>query len=155
MRALKLFLSLCFRGYSLMVMKIKSLSSLGFRSLQKVNDGVVYITGNKKLCYQDTVNWTRIVNNRPRQKRQKFVEVKENRPSKECGKGHERDLLEFWWMRWSHMFLLLCVQLRKAMCVTRCALLMAVGVLGQTSVLAARTTAEEGHACQTACSYLG
>uniref|UniRef100_A0A3P9IQ48 receptor protein-tyrosine kinase n=1 Tax=Oryzias latipes TaxID=8090 RepID=A0A3P9IQ48_ORYLA len=49
-----------YKGYSLMVMKIKSLSSLGFRSLQKVNDGVVYITGNKKLCYQDTVNWTRI-----------------------------------------------------------------------------------------------
>uniref|UniRef100_A0A8C7YIU1 Receptor protein-tyrosine kinase n=1 Tax=Oryzias sinensis TaxID=183150 RepID=A0A8C7YIU1_9TELE len=54
-----------YKGYSLMVMKIKSLSSLGFRSLQKVNDGVVYITGNKKLCYQDTVNWTRIINNRP------------------------------------------------------------------------------------------
>ncbi|XP_024125415.1 receptor tyrosine-protein kinase erbB-3 [Oryzias melastigma] len=72
------------RGYSLMVMKIKSLSSLGFRSLQKVNDGVVYITGNKKLCYQDTVNWTRILNNRPRQKRQKFVEVKDNRPSNDC-----------------------------------------------------------------------
>uniref|UniRef100_A0A3P9GZR1 Receptor protein-tyrosine kinase n=1 Tax=Oryzias latipes TaxID=8090 RepID=A0A3P9GZR1_ORYLA len=83
-----------YKGYSLMVMKIKSLSSLGFRSLQKVNDGVVYITGNKKLCYQDTVNWTRIVNNRPRQKRQKFVEVKENRPSKECvEEGHVCDPL--------------------------------------------------------------
>uniref|UniRef100_A0A8C7YEX0 receptor protein-tyrosine kinase n=1 Tax=Oryzias sinensis TaxID=183150 RepID=A0A8C7YEX0_9TELE len=83
-----------YKGYSLMVMKIKSLSSLGFRSLQKVNDGVVYITGNKKLCYQDTVNWTRIINNRPRQKRQKFVEVKENRPSKECvDEGHVCDPL--------------------------------------------------------------
>uniref|UniRef100_A0A3Q1C6L6 Receptor protein-tyrosine kinase n=1 Tax=Amphiprion ocellaris TaxID=80972 RepID=A0A3Q1C6L6_AMPOC len=50
-----------FKGYSLLVMKIKSLKSLGLRSLRKINDGGVYITGNKKLCYHNTVNWTRIL----------------------------------------------------------------------------------------------
>uniref|UniRef100_A0A672JRH6 Receptor protein-tyrosine kinase n=1 Tax=Salarias fasciatus TaxID=181472 RepID=A0A672JRH6_SALFA len=49
-----------YKGYSLMVVKIGSLTSLGLRSLRKINDGGVYITGNKQLCYHDTVNWTRI-----------------------------------------------------------------------------------------------
>uniref|UniRef100_A0AAQ4RVT3 Receptor protein-tyrosine kinase n=1 Tax=Gasterosteus aculeatus aculeatus TaxID=481459 RepID=A0AAQ4RVT3_GASAC len=45
----------------LIVVVIPSLTSLGLRSLQKMNDGGVYITGNKKLCYQRTINWTRIL----------------------------------------------------------------------------------------------
>uniref|UniRef100_A0AAQ4P4N7 receptor protein-tyrosine kinase n=1 Tax=Gasterosteus aculeatus aculeatus TaxID=481459 RepID=A0AAQ4P4N7_GASAC len=56
-----LFSTFYFRCYSLLVMKIPSLTSLGLRSLQKMNDGGVYITGNKKLCYQRTINWTRIL----------------------------------------------------------------------------------------------
>ncbi|XP_067443578.1 receptor tyrosine-protein kinase erbB-3a isoform X1 [Thunnus thynnus] len=85
------------RGYALMVMKIPSLTSLGLRSLRKINDGSVYITGNKKLCYHDTVNWTRIFasSSRPqRQKRQKHIDVKENRPRNECvAEGHVCDPL--------------------------------------------------------------
>uniref|UniRef100_A0A3Q1CT61 Receptor protein-tyrosine kinase n=1 Tax=Amphiprion ocellaris TaxID=80972 RepID=A0A3Q1CT61_AMPOC len=74
-----------FKGYSLLVMKIKSLKSLGLRSLRKINDGGVYITGNKKLCYHNTVNWTRILSSSSRpQRRQKHIDVKENRPLNEC-----------------------------------------------------------------------
>uniref|UniRef100_A0A8D3CSA9 Receptor protein-tyrosine kinase n=1 Tax=Scophthalmus maximus TaxID=52904 RepID=A0A8D3CSA9_SCOMX len=50
-----------YKGYSLMVMRLPSLTSLGLRSLRKINDGDVYITANKKLCYPDTINWTRII----------------------------------------------------------------------------------------------
>ncbi|XP_076613307.1 receptor tyrosine-protein kinase erbB-3a isoform X1 [Chaetodon auriga] len=73
------------RGYSLMVVKIPSLTSLGLRSLRKINDGGVYITGNKKLCYHNTVNWTRILTGGSRpQRRQKDKDVKDNRPTAQC-----------------------------------------------------------------------
>ncbi|XP_054639834.1 receptor tyrosine-protein kinase erbB-3-like [Dunckerocampus dactyliophorus] len=83
------------RGYSLLVMKIPSLTSLGLRSLQKINDGSVYITGNKNLCYHDTVNWTRILSSSSRpQRRQKYIDIKENRPRTECvEEGHVCDPL--------------------------------------------------------------
>ncbi|XP_036007422.1 receptor tyrosine-protein kinase erbB-3a isoform X3 [Fundulus heteroclitus] len=67
------------RGYALLVMRIKSLTSLGLRSLQSINDGDIYITGNEKLCYSNTVNWTRITTKR--------AAIKENRPQKECVKA--------------------------------------------------------------------
>uniref|UniRef100_A0A7N8XM66 Receptor protein-tyrosine kinase n=1 Tax=Mastacembelus armatus TaxID=205130 RepID=A0A7N8XM66_9TELE len=61
-----------YKGYSLLVMGSPSLTSLGLRSLRKI-DGGVYITGNKKLCYHNTVNWTRILRSSfPPQRRQKF-----------------------------------------------------------------------------------
>uniref|UniRef100_A0A672JRF9 receptor protein-tyrosine kinase n=1 Tax=Salarias fasciatus TaxID=181472 RepID=A0A672JRF9_SALFA len=64
-----------YKGYSLMVVKIGSLTSLGLRSLRKINDGGVYITGNKQLCYHDTVNWTRIFSSSSRlQRRQKHID---------------------------------------------------------------------------------
>nr|XP_040060574.1 receptor tyrosine-protein kinase erbB-3a isoform X1 [Gasterosteus aculeatus aculeatus] len=80
----------CKRCYSLLVMKIPSLTSLGLRSLQKMNDGGVYITGNKKLCYQRTINWTRILTavSRP-QRRQKHIKIEENRPLNECVKDDQ------------------------------------------------------------------
>uniref|UniRef100_A0A3P9A7X5 Receptor protein-tyrosine kinase n=1 Tax=Esox lucius TaxID=8010 RepID=A0A3P9A7X5_ESOLU len=75
-----------YRGYSFLVMNIPSLTSLGLRSLRHINDGGVYITGNKKLCYHHTVNWTRlfITSSRP-QRRQKNVDIKENRLEAKCG----------------------------------------------------------------------
>ncbi|KAM9859780.1 receptor tyrosine-protein kinase erbB-3a [Aulostomus maculatus] len=84
-----------YRGYSLLVMKIPSLTSLGLRSLQKINDGSVYIKGNKKLCYHDTVNWTRILSSSSRpQRRQKYIDVKDNRPRNQCvEEGHVCDPL--------------------------------------------------------------
>lgn len=78
--------SLLFRGYSLLVMRIPSLTSLGLRSLRRINDGGVYITGNKKLCYHHTVNWTRLFSSSSRpQRRQKNIDVKENRLQSQCG----------------------------------------------------------------------
>ncbi|KAM8914759.1 receptor tyrosine-protein kinase erbB-3a isoform 2-T2 [Spinachia spinachia] len=71
--------------YSLLVMKISSLTSLGLRSLQKMSDGGVYITGNKKLCYQSTINWTRIMTGGSRpQRRGKHIKVEDNRKPNEC-----------------------------------------------------------------------
>ncbi|KAK5872340.1 hypothetical protein PBY51_013053 [Eleginops maclovinus] len=83
------------RGYSLMVMRIGSLTSLGLRSLQRINDGGVYITGNKKLCYHDTVNWTRILPSSSRPlRRLKAIDVKQNRPKNQCvNEGHVCDPL--------------------------------------------------------------
>lgn len=81
----QLFL-LYFRAYSLLVMRSTTLTSLGLRSLQNINDGGVYITGNKKLCYHDTVNWTRILSSGSRpQRRQKHLDIKDNAPSNQCG----------------------------------------------------------------------
>ncbi|XP_056885353.1 receptor tyrosine-protein kinase erbB-3a isoform X1 [Takifugu flavidus] len=69
-------------SYSLLVVKNPSLTSLGLRSLRKINDGAVYITGNKRLCYHDTVNWTRLFN--PDLPSQQKIEIKDNRPRSEC-----------------------------------------------------------------------
>ena len=65
---------------------IKSLTSLGLRSLRKINDGGVYITRNQKLCYQENVNWTRLSpkSSRPRG-RMKNIDVKENGARARCG----------------------------------------------------------------------
>uniref|UniRef100_A0A3Q3JZA0 Receptor protein-tyrosine kinase n=1 Tax=Monopterus albus TaxID=43700 RepID=A0A3Q3JZA0_MONAL len=76
-----------YKGYSLLVVRSPSLTSLGLRSLRKINDGGVYITGNKKLCYHDTVNWSRIMNSSSRsQKRNKHTDIKENRSRNQCVK---------------------------------------------------------------------
>ncbi|MEQ2168505.1 hypothetical protein GOODEAATRI_015194 [Goodea atripinnis] len=66
-------------------MRINSLTSLGLRSLQRINDGGIYITGNKKLCYHNTVNWSRILSTSSRpQRRLKDLIIKDNRPREEC-----------------------------------------------------------------------
>uniref|UniRef100_A0A3P9BQE5 receptor protein-tyrosine kinase n=1 Tax=Maylandia zebra TaxID=106582 RepID=A0A3P9BQE5_9CICH len=62
-----------YKSYALMVVKINSLTSLGLRSLQNINDGAVYIKGNKNLCYHDTVNWTRLLGSRPQKLKEKHV----------------------------------------------------------------------------------
>ncbi|MEQ2194353.1 hypothetical protein XENOCAPTIV_027922, partial [Xenoophorus captivus] len=73
-------------GFSFLVMRINSLTSLGLRSLQRINDGGIYITGNKKLCYHNTVNWSRILSTSSRpQRRPKDLVIKDNRPREECG----------------------------------------------------------------------
>uniref|UniRef100_A0A673Z8T4 Receptor protein-tyrosine kinase n=1 Tax=Salmo trutta TaxID=8032 RepID=A0A673Z8T4_SALTR len=84
-----------YRGYSLLVMRIPSLTSLGLRSLRRINDGGVYITGNRKLCYHHTVNWTRLFSSSSRpQRRQKNIDVKENRLQSQCvEEGHMCDPL--------------------------------------------------------------
>lgn len=69
-----------------MVMRIPSLTSLGLRSLRRINDGAVYITGNKKLCYHHTINWAHIFNSSSRpQRRQKQIDIKDNCSPEKCG----------------------------------------------------------------------
>lgn len=86
---------LVFRGYSLMVTRLPSLTSLGLRSLRKINDGGVYITANKRLCYHDTVNWTRLFSSSSRQQRRhKTIDIKDNRPRNECGEWRLRSGVE-------------------------------------------------------------
>uniref|UniRef100_A0A672S4N4 Receptor protein-tyrosine kinase n=1 Tax=Sinocyclocheilus grahami TaxID=75366 RepID=A0A672S4N4_SINGR len=82
-----------YRGYSLLVMKIPTLKSLGLRSLKRIGDGGIYITGNKQLCYHHTVNWTRLFGSSPR-RRQKPLDIKDNHPQEQCIKeGHVCDPL--------------------------------------------------------------
>ncbi|CDQ74713.1 unnamed protein product [Oncorhynchus mykiss] len=82
-------------GYAMLVMRIPSLTYLGLRSLQSINDGGVYITGNRKLCYHHTVNWTRLFSSSSRpQRHQKNIDVKDNRPQSQCvAEGHMCDPL--------------------------------------------------------------
>ncbi|XP_062852662.1 receptor tyrosine-protein kinase erbB-3a [Trichomycterus rosablanca] len=83
------------RGYSLLVMGIPTLKSLGLRSLKRINDGGIYITRNKQLCYHHTVNWTRLYGTGPRaQRRQKYLDIRENHSLEECvSEGHVCDPL--------------------------------------------------------------
>ncbi|XP_052415498.1 receptor tyrosine-protein kinase erbB-3 [Carassius gibelio] len=81
------------RGYSLLVTKIPTLKSLGLRSLKRIGDGGIYVTGNKQLCYQHTVNWTRLFGSGPR-RRQKPLDIKDNHPQEQCiEEGHVCDPL--------------------------------------------------------------
>uniref|UniRef100_A0A8C1LT78 Receptor protein-tyrosine kinase n=1 Tax=Cyprinus carpio TaxID=7962 RepID=A0A8C1LT78_CYPCA len=84
-----------YRGYSLLVMKIPTLKSLGLRSLKRIGDGGIYITGNKQLCYHHTVNWTRLFGSGLRaQRRQKALDIKDNHPQEQCiEEGHVCDPL--------------------------------------------------------------
>ncbi|XP_016089139.1 receptor tyrosine-protein kinase erbB-3-like [Sinocyclocheilus grahami] len=84
-----------YRGYSLLVMKIPTLKSLDLRSLKRIGDGGIYITGNKQLCYHHTVNWTRLFGSGPRaQRRQKPLDIKDNHPQEQCiEEGHVCDPL--------------------------------------------------------------
>ncbi|CAL8339089.1 unnamed protein product [Merluccius merluccius] len=84
-----------YRGYALLVMRIPSLTSLGLRSLRRINDGGVYITRNPKLCYQDKVNWTSLFSGNSRQlRRTKNIDIRDNRARSQCVKdGHVCDPL--------------------------------------------------------------
>ncbi|KAE8626456.1 hypothetical protein XENTR_v10006636 [Xenopus tropicalis] len=68
------------RGFSLLVMKNSNVTSLGFRSLQEISAGKVYIAENQNLCYCDTVNWTSLFPTYPRQS----TEIKGNRKKNKC-----------------------------------------------------------------------
>ncbi|XP_059185398.1 receptor tyrosine-protein kinase erbB-3a isoform X2 [Centropristis striata] len=83
-----------FKGNALSVMRIRSLTTLGLRSLRKINGGGVYIMGNKNLCYHDTVNWTRIVTSPPPAPPKKLINIKENKLRSQCVReGHVCDPL--------------------------------------------------------------
>ncbi|KAI1892254.1 hypothetical protein AGOR_G00131460 [Albula goreensis] len=80
------------KGYSLLVMKLHSLTSLGLRSLKEISDGGVYISGNEKLCYHHTINWTQITAGAKANRRR--VTIKNNRAQADCdAEGHMCDPL--------------------------------------------------------------
>uniref|UniRef100_A0A671WTG1 Receptor protein-tyrosine kinase n=1 Tax=Sparus aurata TaxID=8175 RepID=A0A671WTG1_SPAAU len=70
-----------FKRFSLMVMRIPTLTSLGLRSLREISDGSVYISQNAKLCYHHTVNWSQLFRGR----RVRVNNLNNNRPLAECG----------------------------------------------------------------------
>uniref|UniRef100_A0A667WJI4 receptor protein-tyrosine kinase n=1 Tax=Myripristis murdjan TaxID=586833 RepID=A0A667WJI4_9TELE len=69
------------RRFSLIVMRIPTLTSLGLRSLREISDGSVYISQNPNLCYHHTVRWAQLF----RGTRARNNEIKDNRPQAECG----------------------------------------------------------------------
>lgn len=82
------------RPFSLLVMKVPSLRSLGLRSLREISDGSVYISNNTNLCYHHTVNWTRLFTGGRRQRRQAYNDIKYNKALHQCvAEGHVCDPL--------------------------------------------------------------
>ncbi|KAG7520094.1 receptor tyrosine-protein kinase erbB-3-like [Solea senegalensis] len=69
-----------YKRFSLMVMHIPTLTSLGLRSLREISDGSVYISQNANLCYHHTVNWTQLFRGR----RVRVNNLNNNRPLAEC-----------------------------------------------------------------------
>uniref|UniRef100_A0A8C7JIS9 Receptor protein-tyrosine kinase n=1 Tax=Oncorhynchus kisutch TaxID=8019 RepID=A0A8C7JIS9_ONCKI len=68
------------KRFSLMVMRVASITSLGLRSLREISDGNVYLSHNAKLCYHHTVNWTRLFTGHSTS----LNDIKDNRPLREC-----------------------------------------------------------------------
>uniref|UniRef100_A0A669F8J6 Receptor protein-tyrosine kinase n=1 Tax=Oreochromis niloticus TaxID=8128 RepID=A0A669F8J6_ORENI len=53
-----------YNHFSLTVMCVPTLTSLGLRSLKEISDGSMYISLNSNLCYHHTVNWTQLFRGR-------------------------------------------------------------------------------------------
>lgn len=158
---------LSIRPFSLLVMKIPSLTSLGLRSLREISDGSVYITQNINLCFYYTVDWIQIFTSNRRQLRHKNNDIKENKPQIKCG---QLSLLSLF-----HICMLLCCrpsltctqttfyfacpfmckQRKRAMCVTRCAQMQDAGARGLSSVCRAGITVGMVPVYLTATSTLG
>ncbi|XP_057684332.1 receptor tyrosine-protein kinase erbB-3b [Corythoichthys intestinalis] len=79
-----------YKRFSLMVMRISTLTSLGLRSLREISDGSVYISQNAELCYHHTVNWAELF----RGQQVRVNSISSNRPLAECvAEGHVCDPL--------------------------------------------------------------
>uniref|UniRef100_A0A3B3CW76 Receptor protein-tyrosine kinase n=1 Tax=Oryzias melastigma TaxID=30732 RepID=A0A3B3CW76_ORYME len=68
-----------YSGISLLVLKQQGISSFLLQSLKEISAGNVHIAENTKLCFYNTVNWTRLFRS-PTQK----VLVRNNRKPLEC-----------------------------------------------------------------------
>uniref|UniRef100_A0AAX7TX74 Receptor protein-tyrosine kinase n=1 Tax=Astatotilapia calliptera TaxID=8154 RepID=A0AAX7TX74_ASTCA len=53
-----------YNHFSLTVMRVPTLTSLGLRSLKEISDGSMYISLNSNLCYHHTVSWTKLFRGR-------------------------------------------------------------------------------------------
>uniref|UniRef100_A0A4W3HB98 Receptor protein-tyrosine kinase n=1 Tax=Callorhinchus milii TaxID=7868 RepID=A0A4W3HB98_CALMI len=74
------------RGFSLMIMRLSGVRSLGFRSLKEIGAGKVYVAFNQLLCYYHTLKWKSLY--RSWDPNFKPV-IKENRPADACSKSGE------------------------------------------------------------------
>ncbi|MGH0139970.1 UNVERIFIED_CONTAM: hypothetical protein FKN15_017783 [Acipenser sinensis] len=74
--------------FSLLVMKLPNVTSLGLSSLREISSGNVYISDNPQLCFHHTINWSFLTKSKERQK----TKIKNNRPAESC-KGHLCDPL--------------------------------------------------------------
>ncbi|XP_063064417.1 receptor tyrosine-protein kinase erbB-3b [Engraulis encrasicolus] len=84
------------RPFSLLVMKVGSLTSLGLRSLREISDGSIYIKENAQLCYHHTVDWSHLFTGSAARKarRVKANDIKNNQPPGNCtAQGHVCDPL--------------------------------------------------------------
>ncbi|KAK3546894.1 hypothetical protein QTP86_003767 [Hemibagrus guttatus] len=70
--------------FSLLVMKVDSLTSLGLRSLQEISDGSVYISNNTNLCYQHTVKWQQIFTGGELKRQRQLNDIKFNMQPSQC-----------------------------------------------------------------------
>ncbi|XP_022448878.1 epidermal growth factor receptor isoform X1 [Delphinapterus leucas] len=65
------------------------ITSLGLRSLKEISDGDVIISGNRRLCYADTINWKKLFGTSSQK-----TKITNNRSEKECkAMGHVCDPL--------------------------------------------------------------
>ncbi|XP_017270714.1 receptor tyrosine-protein kinase erbB-3b isoform X1 [Kryptolebias marmoratus] len=79
-----------YKRFSLMVMHVPALTSLGLRSLREISDGSVYISQNANLCFHHTMNWTRLFRGR----RVQVNNLSNNKLLAECvAEGHVCDPL--------------------------------------------------------------
>uniref|UniRef100_A0A8C9S178 receptor protein-tyrosine kinase n=1 Tax=Scleropages formosus TaxID=113540 RepID=A0A8C9S178_SCLFO len=81
-----------YKGFSLLVTKLPFITSLGLRSLRNINDGSVYISNNKRLCYHYTVNWTQLFTGTS-SRQQDISDIKKNRPESKFAEGRVCDPL--------------------------------------------------------------
>uniref|UniRef100_A0A3Q3K0W4 Receptor protein-tyrosine kinase n=1 Tax=Monopterus albus TaxID=43700 RepID=A0A3Q3K0W4_MONAL len=78
------------KRFSLMVMHIPTLTSLGLRCLREISHGSIYIGQNANLCYYHTVNWTQLFRGQVRNNNLN----NSNKPPAECvADGHVCDQL--------------------------------------------------------------
>uniref|UniRef100_A0AAX7U8R6 Receptor protein-tyrosine kinase n=1 Tax=Astatotilapia calliptera TaxID=8154 RepID=A0AAX7U8R6_ASTCA len=79
-----------YNHFSLTVMRVPTLTSLGLRSLKEISDGSMYISLNSNLCYHHTVSWTKLFRGR----RVRGNNLSNNKPLAECvAEGHVCDPL--------------------------------------------------------------
>lgn len=73
--------SLPFSGqFSLAVVGL-NITSLGFRSLKEISDGDVVISGNRNLCYANTINWKKFFGTSNQK-----TKITTNRAQNDCSK---------------------------------------------------------------------
>lgn len=61
------------------------ITSLGLRSLKEISDGDVIISGNRQLCYANTINWKTLFGTSSQK-----TKILGNRNEKDCSKWSPR-----------------------------------------------------------------